>query len=48
MHQFLPAQANVPKKVLVPWAEKVEAESEGRIKIQHFPSMQLGGKRLSY
>ena len=44
MHQFLPAQANVPKHVLVPWAEKVEAESNGRIKIQHFPSMQLGGK----
>ena len=44
MHQFLPAQANVPKNVLMPWAEKVEAESNGRIKIQHFPSMQLGGK----
>jgi TRAP-type C4-dicarboxylate transport system substrate-binding protein len=43
MHQFLPAQANVPKNVLIPWAEKIEAESGGRIEIQHFPSMQLGG-----
>ncbi|MFZ5964990.1 TRAP transporter substrate-binding protein [Thalassococcus sp. BH17M4-6] len=43
MHQFLPAQANVPKNVLMPWAEKVMAESDGRIEIQHFPSMQLGG-----
>jgi len=44
MHQFLPQQANVPKYVLDVWAAKVEAESDGRIKIQHFPSMQLGGK----
>ncbi len=44
MHQFLPAQAGVPKHILLPWAAKVEAASKGRIKIQHFPSMQLGGK----
>lgn len=43
MHQFLPAQANVPKNVLVPWAERVMEASDGRIEIQHFPSMQLGG-----
>ncbi|WP_370322426.1 TRAP transporter substrate-binding protein [Oricola sp.] len=43
LHQFLPAQANVPKYVLDVWADKVEAESDGRIKIQRFPSMQLGG-----
>jgi TRAP-type C4-dicarboxylate transport system substrate-binding protein len=43
MHQFLPAQANVPKNILVPWAERVMEASGGRIEIQHFPSMQLGG-----
>ena len=43
MHQFLPAQANVPKYVLDVWADKVEADSNGRIKVQRFPSMQLGG-----
>lgn len=43
MHQFLPAQANVPAKVLDVWADKVEAASDGRIKIDRFPSMQLGG-----
>ncbi len=43
MHQFLPAQANVPKNVLVPWADRVMEASGGRIEIQHFPSMQLGG-----
>ncbi|MBU2981321.1 TRAP transporter substrate-binding protein [Lentibacter algarum] len=44
MHQFLPAQANVPKHVLDVWAANVEKDSGGRIKIDHFPSMQLGGK----
>ena len=44
MHQFLPAQANVPKKILDVWADKIEAESNGRIEIQRFPAMQLGGK----
>lgn len=43
LHQFLPAQANVPAKVLDVWADKVEAASEGRIKVDRFPSMQLGG-----
>ncbi|MHA6323798.1 TRAP transporter substrate-binding protein [Roseivivax sp. CAU 1753] len=43
LHQFLPAQANVPKLILDVWADKVEAESDGRIKIDRFPSMQLGG-----
>lgn len=44
MHQFLPQQANVPKLILDVWAEKVETSSGGKIDIQHFPSMQLGGK----
>lgn len=44
MHQFLPAQANVPKLILDVWADSIEQASEGRIRIQRFPSMQLGGK----
>lgn len=44
LHQFLPPQANVPKHILSVWADKVEKASGGRIEIQHFPSMQLGGK----
>ena len=43
-HQMLPPQATIPSKAILPWAQKVEKESGGRIKIQHFPSMQLGGK----
>jgi len=43
LHHFLPPVANVPANFLTPWAKKVEDESGGRIKIQLFPSMQLGG-----
>ncbi|MBE0620994.1 MAG: TRAP transporter substrate-binding protein [Burkholderiales bacterium] len=43
-HQFLPPQATIPSKAIAPWIAKVEKESGGRIKIQNFPSMQLGGK----
>lgn len=44
MHQFLPPQANVPKLVLDVWADSVEEDSGGRIKVERYPSMQLGGK----
>ncbi|QDC11381.1 TRAP transporter substrate-binding protein [Oceanicola sp. D3] len=44
MHQFLPPQANVPKLVLDKWAADVMEQSDGRIKVEHYPSMQLGGK----
>lgn len=44
LHQFLPAQAPVPAGVLVPWMAKIEAESGGRIKFEHYPAMQLGGR----
>ncbi len=43
LHQFLPAQANVPKLILDVWADNVEQASDGRIKVDRFPSMQLGG-----
>lgn len=43
LHQFLPAQANVPTFVLDVWADNVERDSGGRIKVDRYPSMQLGG-----
>ena len=43
VHQMLPPQATIPEKAIDPWIEKVEAESDGRIEIEHYPSMQLGG-----
>jgi TRAP-type C4-dicarboxylate transport system substrate-binding protein len=44
VHHFLPPQAPVPKNFITPWAEKVMAESNGRIKVEVYPAMQLGGK----
>ncbi len=44
VHQFLPAQAPIPSKAIAPWAQRIEQQSGGRIKVQLFPSMQLGGK----
>jgi TRAP-type transport system periplasmic protein len=43
LHQMLPQQATIPAKALIPWAQKVEAESGGKIKVQLFHAMQLGG-----
>lgn len=43
LHQFLPEQANVPQHVLIPWAEKIGAASGGRIKVEVYSAMSLGG-----
>lgn len=44
LHQFLPQQANVPRLVLDEWIARVEEAAGGAVKIEHYPSMQLGGK----
>ena len=44
LHHFLGTNSTTHKIFLVPWAKKIETESNGRIKINIFPSMQLGGK----
>jgi TRAP-type C4-dicarboxylate transport system substrate-binding protein len=43
-HQFLPPQAPVPTQAIKPWAQQVERASGGRIKVQQFDAMQLGGR----
>jgi len=43
LHHFLPAVSNVHRFFLQPWAQKIQAESQGRLRIQIFPAMQLGG-----
>ena len=43
LHHFLPPVSNGHAKMLAPWAKMVEQDSGGRIKIDIFPSMQLGG-----
>lgn len=43
LHHFLPAVSNVHRHFLAPWAQKIQTESGGKLRIQIFPSMQLGG-----
>ena len=43
LHHFLSPVANGHARLLAPWARKVEADSGHRIRIDIFPSMQLGG-----
>jgi TRAP-type C4-dicarboxylate transport system substrate-binding protein len=44
LHHMLPPMSMAHSQFLVPWAERVETESNGRIKIDIYPAMQLGGK----
>lgn len=44
LHHFLPAGHQNQTTVIEPWAEKLAAESNGRLKIEIYPQMQLGGK----
>jgi TRAP-type transport system periplasmic protein len=44
LHQMLPPQATIPAKVLQPWADQIKADSGGRIEVEMYPAMQLGGK----
>lgn len=44
VHHFLPPVSHQHKNMLVPWGERIEKASNGRIKIEVYPSMQLGGK----
>jgi TRAP-type C4-dicarboxylate transport system substrate-binding protein len=44
MHHFLSSKAPPHVELLEPWAKKVEEMSKGRLKIEIFPSMSMGGK----
>jgi TRAP-type C4-dicarboxylate transport system substrate-binding protein len=43
MHHFVTPISNPHQRVLVPWTERVAKDSGGRLKIEIFPAMQLGG-----
>jgi TRAP-type transport system periplasmic protein len=43
LHHFLPPVAPAHVRLFQPWADKVQAESNGRIEVRIFPAMQLGG-----
>lgn len=44
LHQFLPPPAPVPAMILKPWGQGLEAATGGRIRIEHFDAMSLGGR----
>jgi TRAP-type C4-dicarboxylate transport system substrate-binding protein len=43
MHHFVPPKAPPSSRFMMPWSEKVMKASGGKIKIDLFPAMQLGG-----
>jgi len=47
VHGYLPAPAPLMKDFFTPWSEKIMKESDGRIKIEIYPSMTLGGSPAS-
>ncbi|MEM9063358.1 MAG: TRAP transporter substrate-binding protein [Pseudomonadota bacterium] len=44
VQHFISNKGAIPKNFILPWAEKVEKDSGGRIKVEVYPRMQLGGK----
>ncbi|HET6926272.1 MAG TPA: C4-dicarboxylate ABC transporter, partial [Hyphomicrobiaceae bacterium] len=45
LHHYVPAQSNQQKFWFEPWAKKLEQESGGKLKVEIYPSMQLGGRQ---
>ena len=44
VHHFLSPKSATHTQFITPWAQRVEEQSEGRITVEIFPSMSLGGK----
>ncbi|MDX1780732.1 MAG: TRAP transporter substrate-binding protein [Thalassovita sp.] len=44
LHHFLSPKAPAHTQMLVPWAQRIMDASNGRVKIEIFPAMTLGGK----
>ena len=44
VHHFLGPNSPAHTKLIEPWAERLETQSEGRIAVEIFPSMSMGGK----
>ncbi len=44
LHHLLPPKAPAHTKMLVPWAKDVEKSSGGKVRIEIYPAMSLGGK----
>lgn len=44
IHHFMSSKATLHEKMLVPLAERIEKASDGRIKVELYDSMSLGGR----
>ena len=44
VQHFISNKGAIPAHFILPWAEKVEKDSGGRIDVEVYPRMQLGGK----
>ena len=44
LHHLLGAKSPAQTKMLEPWAKKVEENSGGKVKIEIYPAMTLGGR----
>lgn len=42
-HHFLPPGSNAQQNLITPWCDKINKESNGKLKCQIYPAMQLGG-----
>jgi TRAP-type C4-dicarboxylate transport system substrate-binding protein len=42
-HHFLPPSSNAHQNLITPWCDKIAKESNGKMKCQIYPAMQLGG-----
>src|SRR5262245_11293165 len=44
LHHYMPGDSVEHTKWLLPWARQIEVDSQGRLKIEVYPNMQLGGR----
>ena len=44
LHHFMPPPATLSKHFFIPWAEEMSAKTDGRLLIEVYPSMSLGGR----
>ncbi len=44
VHHFLPPKASAHAKMIQVWADRVKEQSGGRIEVEIFPAMSMGGK----
>jgi TRAP-type C4-dicarboxylate transport system substrate-binding protein len=44
LHHLLGPKSNAHRDMLVPWVERVEKAAAGKVKIEIYPAMSLGGK----